>query len=88
MFDVPTIAQFPLGVAVGAASVIAPWLLRPFIVVGLCLLALQGGLLFAAGGASAVTAGLQFLVGIAGSFVMLATGGALGRFVAEVLFGR
>jgi len=35
-----------------------------------------------------VTAGLQFLVGIAGSFVMLATGGALGRFVAEVLFGR
>ena len=88
MFDVPTIAQFPLGLTLGAVSVVAPWLLRPFIVVGLCLLALQGGLLFAAGGTSAVTAGLQWLVSIASSFVLLLTGVALGKFAAQVLFGR
>jgi hypothetical protein len=88
MFDIPTLAQFPVGVALGVASVVAPWLLRPFIIVGLCLLGLQAGLLYAAGGTSAVAAGLQWFAGIVGSFVMVLTGIALGRVVSQVLFGR
>ena len=44
MLGIPVIAQLPIGLAIGTASVLAPWALRPFIIVGATLLVMQAGL--------------------------------------------
>ena len=88
MIDVSTLGQLPIGIGIGVASVMAPWLLRPFVVVALVLLGLQGGLLYAAGGAAALNLALSWLTAIASGFGLALVGVGIGRIAAEILFGR
>jgi hypothetical protein len=88
MFNLPSITQLPLGIVIGALSVVAPWMLRPFLIVALVLLMVQGGMLYASGGTSALATALNWLVGIVGTFGFALVGIGLGRIVAQILFGR
>jgi hypothetical protein len=86
MFTISNLAQLPLGIGIGAVSVVAPWLLRPFLMVALAVLVLQGGLLYAAGGFAALSTGLSWLISIASSFAFVLCGIGIGRVAGEVLF--
>jgi hypothetical protein len=88
MFDIPTLIQLPLGLGIGIASVIAPWLLRPFLVVAATLLCVQGGLLYAAGGPAALTLGLSWLTALARDLTIVLIGIGVGRLGAAVMLGR
>ena len=88
MFTISTVSQLPIGIGIGVASVLAPWLLRPFLVVALAVLILQGSLLYAVGGIAALSTSLSWLMSIAGSFAFVLAGIGVGRVAAEVLFGR
>ena len=88
MFDLPTFAQLPIGLAIGVASVIAPWLLRPFIVVAVVVLCIQGGVLYAAGGSSALMVGLSWFATIVRDLTLVLAGIGIGRWGGQVLFGR
>jgi hypothetical protein len=88
MFDIPNLLQLPLGIAIGTASVVAPWALKPFVITAFTLLCIQGGLLYADGGPAALALGLSWLTAMAKSLALVGGGIGLGRIGSEVLFGR
>jgi len=88
MFDIPTLIQLPLGIAIGTASVIAPWMLRPFLITAVTVLCIQGGMLYAAGGSAALTLGLSWLTTMAKGLALVVGGIGVGRVASEVIFGR
>jgi hypothetical protein len=88
MFDIPTLIQLPLGLGIGIDTVIAPWLLRPFLIVAVTLLCVQAGLLYAAGGPAALTVGLSWLITLARSLTLVLVGIGLGRLGVTIMLGR
>ena len=88
MYDIPSILQLPVGVAIGATTVVAPWMLRPFLITAFALLGIQGLLLYADGGSVALATGLAWLTTMAKNLGLLLGGIGVGRVVSQVLFGR
>ena len=88
MFDIPTLMQLPIGLGIGITSVITPWLLRPFIVVAMTILCVQGGMLYAIGGSSALLVGLSWLTTVARSVALVLAGVGIGRWGGQIVFGR
>ena len=88
MFDFSTVGQFPIGIAMGIASALAPSLVRVLLAIALALLAVQGGVLYAAGGPSALANGLHWLLAVGGSFAFVLSGVGVGRLAADMLIGR
>ena len=88
MFDLPAFIQLPIGFSIGLASVLAPWLLRPFLIVALTIFAVQAGVLYAAGGTAALSVGLSWVTLLVRDFGLLLAGVGVGRIGTEILFGR
>jgi len=78
MLGIPVIAQLPIGLAIGTASVLAPWALRPFIIVGATLLVMQAGLFWAAGGEAGLAMGLTAITGLAREVTLTLVGVGVG----------
>lgn len=88
MFDLGTIGQFPLGIAIGVASALVPSVMRFLLVLALALLAIQAGTIYAAGGTTALATALHWLIAFAGSFLLAISGIGIGRLAVEMLLGR
>lgn len=88
MFDFSTVGQLPIGIAIGVASALAPSLMRALLLAALALLAAQGGILYAAGGPSALANFLHWLLAIGGSLVFVLSGIGVGRLATDMLIGR
>ncbi|MGH7041191.1 MAG: hypothetical protein ACREFY_03555 [Acetobacteraceae bacterium] len=88
MFGFSTVGQFPIGIAIGIASALAPSLMRSLLIIALALLAVQGGILYAAGGPSALANFLHWLLALGASLVFVLSGVGVGRLGADMLIGR
>jgi hypothetical protein len=88
MPNIPTMMQLPIGLVIGTVSVIAPGLLRPFVIVALVLAGIQAVLLYQAGGTGAVEVALSWLVALVRDITFILVGAGIGRLAASIVFGR
>ena len=87
MSSIPTIIQLPIGLGLGVISVIAPGLLRPFVIVALAFAGLQAVLLYQAGGATALAVPLGWLVDLTKEVTLVLIGLGVGRIGTGIVFG-
>ena len=85
MFTLPAIMQLPLGLALGAASVVAPGLLRPFIIVALVVAAFEATLIYHSGGTGALQVALGWVLTLFRDASLILIGIGLGRVAADIL---
>jgi hypothetical protein len=85
MFDIPALFQLPVGLAIGIASIAAPGLVRPFVIVATVVLGVQGALLYSAGGPEALSTGLALLAAMMRNLTLVLVGIAIGRWGTEIV---
>jgi len=78
MLPVSSLWQLPMGFAIGLVSALFPGLLRPVVVVRVLLLAIEGVLLYRAGGTAALAPALEWLVKLVRSATLAVVGLGLG----------
>jgi hypothetical protein len=88
MLSISPVLQLPIGFGLGVVSSVFPGLLRPFVMVGIVLLGIQGFLLYQAGGYDALATGLGWVQSLIASAAFGIAGLALGRWSSELMFGR
>lgn len=84
----PPVTQLPIGLALGILSTFFPTLLRPFVALGVLLLAAEAVLLYHAGGAGALQTSLLWLVDLVRNAALLIAGLGIGSWAGALILGQ